>query len=714
MTIVLPFYSGDAWLLEKNLRWMQELDTKLDYDCILSFDNETDPTNVKAIARDLFRSIREIRYDRIAESQWPRPQNNAFTSTAWQMEKLGQPWLWFETDAVPIKPGWLDRINESHLKNKKPFTGHWNEESNVFNGTAVYPPNVARYSVRAMTATLTNGKDGRQPPWDVYGSGEIEPYLNKANDIFQHKWEHDGASPTFPDIKSVSEILRNGISVFHRCKDGTLIDRIRQRTFASKSPKAEPPCFVQLGRYGDLIMLLPAFKFYADKFGAPVPVFVGKDFASVLDGASYVKPIVVSCELEEAATIARKSYPQVIVTQLNGKKTHPQPDSLKSYAETMWHRTGLLGEYSKMLPVFDQRRKREEEKLVKAHVKDDRPIVLVNFAGNTSPFQSPELLSELRKRTDIQLIDLKEVRASRVFDLLGLFDIAAGMITIDTMTLHLAAASQMPYVALLADHGKSASVPKGNCRMSVGYSKVRENVGKIMMEVGSWIRGNRFPSKSRYLIGTGFHSKPGQNRGDFFATWHANTMKYAKPERVIVMASGGNKIQGAPGQWIHLDGDIGHTHDLSNGRKPYHWCGWSIALVNLALLAYANECDFIFKEQDVLAFGPWVDRMYSEIGEAGMIFGKAKCMPAVQSLLLCKHWFIPRFVELYMGTGSEQLKENEGELKFMRLEQQHPKLFARYSFGYDRDRPINYDDDVFYAQHLQPAEMDELRLRKLI
>ena len=212
----------------------------------------------------------------------------------------------------------------------------------------------------------------------------------------------------------------------------------------------------------------------------------------------------------------------------------------------------------------------------------------------------------------------------------------------------------------------------------------------------------------KYIIGSGYHCRPGQNFDKFYPVWYDNTVEYAKPEKVIVLASGGCYVKGdhrAPGTWIHMDGDLGHVHDLNNHRKPYHWCGWSIAFVTLALLAYFDECDFIWKEQDVLAFGSWPERMYDEIGNAGMIFGSAKCMPAVQSLVLCKHQFIPEFVRLFLGTGSEQLKSNEGEIKFKRLEEQNPGKFARYSFGYDRDRPFFINDPVFYAQHLTTSEM---------
>lgn len=226
----------------------------------------------------------------------------------------------------------------------------------------------------------------------------------------------------------------------------------------------------------------------------------------------------------------------------------------------------------------------------------------------------------------------------------------------------------------------------------------------------------------KYVIGTGYHNNPtsaektgGLAPQDFFEHWWHNTMRYSNPERVIVLASGtGERPKENHGLWIDLPGDLGHVHDLNNHRKPYHWCGWSIAFVTTALLAYFNECDYIWKEQDVLAFGPWVDRMYAEIGDAGMICGKARCMPVVQSLVLCKHEFIPDFVHMFMGTGSEQIKSNEGELKFMRLEQDHPTKFARYSFGVDRDRPIPYGDEVWYCQHWTPEEFGTLKRRGLV
>ncbi len=222
----------------------------------------------------------------------------------------------------------------------------------------------------------------------------------------------------------------------------------------------------------------------------------------------------------------------------------------------------------------------------------------------------------------------------------------------------------------------------------------------------------------KYTIGTGFFNPPEGKHDQFFDIWWENTMKYAKPERVIVLANGNSIMQKyVPGEWINLPGNLGHTHDLTNGRKPYDWCGWSMAFFTLAMLAYCNETDFFFKEQDCLAFGPWVQQMYAEIGDKKCIFGSSKFphqQACAQSLVLVKHSFIPEFVRLYMGTGSERLKENECELKFARLEREHPDHFCRFCFGVDRDRPLPFDDVVWYCQQLKPDEVDGLRSRGLI
>jgi hypothetical protein len=161
-----------------------------------------------------------------------------------------------------------------------------------------------------------------------------------------------------------------------------------------------------------------------------------------------------------------------------------------------------------------------------------------------------------------------------------------------------------------------------------------------------------------------------------------------------------------------LKGNLGHIGDLLEGRKPHKFCGWSMGVMTLALLAYQNETDFIYKEQDCLAFGPWVERLYSECGDKKVCFGKNGLMTCAQSLFLVKHDFIPEFVRSYLGTGPDAA--TMPETKFSNMAKVNQPNWTQFGFGVDRDRPIPWDDEVFYAQHLTRNELGELSKRGLI
>jgi hypothetical protein len=218
-----------------------------------------------------------------------------------------------------------------------------------------------------------------------------------------------------------------------------------------------------------------------------------------------------------------------------------------------------------------------------------------------------------------------------------------------------------------------------------------------------------------FIIGTGYFNRDPKtyDTESFYRTWWKNTMRYAAPKRIAVIAAGGHHVspktmRECPADWIHLDGDLGHIHHLTGNQKPFEYSGFTMTLLTLALLAYQNECDLIFKEQDCLAFGPYVETMYKEIGDGQMIFGTGKMMPVFQSLMLIKHWFLPHFVYRYLGCGSERDKSNEGEQKHKRLMDKEPHFFKTFSFPFDRDRPLDITLPVWYAQQCSNEELQQI------
>lgn len=249
MRIVLPFYSGDVWLAKKNLEWMAELDGHLDYECVLASDITTNHIEVEDLAKTLFRSVRVLKYHRAQWNgrlavNWPWQQNHAFFKTCEFMQTL-QPrdsWLWMETDAVPICAGWLTALEVEYQKGGKPFGGHWNARDSVFNGVGIYPARVGRHSTRALMASRVVDNQGRQPPWDVYCSKEVKPMLHIMNPIMTHLWAGPGEehAPTFPNAAAVDKLIMPRVVLFHRCKDGSLIDRLRERALLLTTPASQP------------------------------------------------------------------------------------------------------------------------------------------------------------------------------------------------------------------------------------------------------------------------------------------------------------------------------------------------------------------------------------------------------------------------------------------------------------------------------------------
>lgn len=282
-------------------------------------------------------------------------------------------------------------------------------------------------------------------------------------------------------------------------------------------PETQAPCFIQLGRYGDLILLFPAFKAIHDRTGHKPVVITCTDYANVFEGISYATPFPVHFHWWQGMTAARALaeehfggaiIPQwwqtdpkdnmveqqnkgATVLQCHGHEWGVNLDRWPNFMTSMWERAGFTAQEMRELPlVFDRRDGHRERMLLESvRGKADKPMLLLNFFGHSSPFAwVPEVMNVVNRfRHQFHIVDLMRVKGQRIYDLLGLFDAAAGLITIDTSTLHLAAGSTMPYVAYTrADW--SSSVPKGNCVLEIKYrdEDVKGRMGELEKVLEGW------------------------------------------------------------------------------------------------------------------------------------------------------------------------------------------------------------------------------------
>lgn len=240
MVVVIHVCDRDIDLGIKNLKWWKELDRSSQLKAIIAHDDQTPPSKLavlKELAESYFSGVTTFWYPAPLKKSWPAAPNWAWQNCARYMAAVvGEPWLFLEADVVAIRSGWLRDIAKEYEKAGKPFMGHIVEKMGHLNGAAVYPANVALYSVDAFRT--------EEAAWDVVMGAELSLHtggilanVHSADKLFQHCWcinpadgkcwNGSGEIPTFRHPRDVVRLVDLNFAVFHRCKDGSLIDQLR-------------------------------------------------------------------------------------------------------------------------------------------------------------------------------------------------------------------------------------------------------------------------------------------------------------------------------------------------------------------------------------------------------------------------------------------------------------------------------------------------------
>lgn len=224
-----------------------------------------------------------------------------------------------------------------------------------------------------------------------------------------------------------------------------------------------------------------------------------------------------------------------------------------------------------------------------------------------------------------------------------------------------------------------------------------------------------------YLLGSGFFNNPcaAIPAQEMARAWISCIRKHAdpQPQRIVVVGAGGHAPEIDGIDIIRCTGDVGNLQHKVAGKVQHEYAGWTPPVIITAMLAYNEGLDYVFQEQDCLAFGPYIRRMESELGSGGMTIGRPLFimgMPATQSLFMVRHWYICQFLRAYLSLGPDDNEHNQGEKKFARLQRLDPKNVRMTSFGVDRDRPITWGEDVFQAQQWGREEFETAKAKGLI
>lgn len=225
MILCLAFCSKDEGTAIRLARWIAELGETSRHDLFLGYSSDITPDAVADILRPHFRNIGGIRIDEQGFS-YPASANWMWTTCARTIgTTLNEPWLWMEPDAVPMVPEWMDRIEDEYKASGKAFLLNKvvTPTRSHNSGVGVYPGRVVNYTDRLWQVHNT--------PWDVFFAEDFTPHTHHTkliHDKFFEVWDDPkSGSPVFPAQESLLKIEPEAV-LFHRCKDSTLMDRIRE------------------------------------------------------------------------------------------------------------------------------------------------------------------------------------------------------------------------------------------------------------------------------------------------------------------------------------------------------------------------------------------------------------------------------------------------------------------------------------------------------
>lgn len=281
---------------------------------------------------------------------------------------------------------------------------------------------------------------------------------------------------------------------------------------------------IQLGRVGDVINILPVAE-EENRNQNKLTLMVQRDFAGVLDGVSYCDKMVYDGDysrVKPAEALARFKDPKAKVAQVWAHDMD-QKRLTECYQRDSWLKIGYGRRWEQSTLIFDRRDTGREMILAIKAMQDanvSKPIVLLALNGHSSPFANAERLKQELVRDcgqDFSFVDISHLRAERIYDLLGLFDIAECLITVDTATLHLAQASSVPVISLVNSSTPwLASARRANHLVRMRYDQINTDCIKAALYSTQYRVGKLVHVYSEYKM-----SDDDQRRADVAReSWH--------------------------------------------------------------------------------------------------------------------------------------------------------------------------------------------------
>lgn len=256
-------------------------------------------------------------------------------------------------------------------------------------------------------------------------------------------------------------------------------------------------------KFGDMCSVLALAQDEFIRTGENPTLITNKGMLPLLDGVSYVNSIVYPGEwndLKGALLWAKKKYGEVKCLSFHGKNW-PVHKKTCSFQLDIYERGGQLTRFPLPL-VFDNRNPEREKVLIDKYCGFARGTILVADHSESSPFGKIDDLIILLESSfpEYQINRLSQTKAVKPYDLIGLYENTLCLVSIDTMHLHLSAASKVPVIALTTVkpeywHG-TAYQERFKCH--IRYNDYDDRKGDIVDAIQSLIDGTSRPKPVIY------------------------------------------------------------------------------------------------------------------------------------------------------------------------------------------------------------------------
>lgn len=491
--LALQFYPGDIDQAKQLTQLICDIEpnSRNDVEFAVCYRQDCKQYTVEEIGRIAGTKFARVHYVKGMRGGvgWPHGPNDLWAETMMRLslkarsrQTQAAAVLTFEPDCIPLRSDWIDYLQAEWSRTDREgldIFGH--AHSNHINGNCVCRMGL----LRKHPAFNGAGNEG----WDCY-HGELMLRIGRDSSAISQHYRMKGAN------RAVVESLRKngGIpALFHGIKGPEGIEAIRSMledgTFAKRhenpsDPRSDKPCILTLGRYGDILNILPmAQHIYRDQ-GVKPDIMVAREYQDIQRLVDYADIVPFNGSFHdyaEAQMEAVHKYKNLYDAAVYGNGLVIRKSNTPNFQEEAYWRAGLHDLFTSGGAANIEIKQQGEPKI-------EVPDIVVNLSGNSSPL-SPEVKAMLMtalKSSGSSFLDISDLKLPSFCDLEPILRKAKLVITIDTGTLHLAGAVGTPYVALVADRPQMwhGATTRGNCIMRCRYSEI----GKWMPQISAIIR----------------------------------------------------------------------------------------------------------------------------------------------------------------------------------------------------------------------------------